>query len=81
MHILTEKRITKLCSKLLNDSDEINHTQHKNRGDNYESIHKKISVCVLGQFLAKKNFKDLKDFSKPYIFITTLALRHNFLTS
>lgn len=54
MHILTEKRITKLYSKLLNDSDEINHTQHKNKGDNYESIHKKISVCVLGQFLAKK---------------------------
>lgn len=57
MHILTEKRITTLCSKLLNDSDEINHTQHKNRGDNYESIHKKISVCVLGQFLAKKLLK------------------------
>ena len=29
----------------------------------------------------KKNFKDLKDFSKPYIFITALARRHHFLTS
>ena len=41
MHILTEKRITKLCSKLLNDSDEIDYTQHNNRRNNYESIHKK----------------------------------------
>ena len=53
MHILVEKRISKLSSKLLNESDEINCTQHNKRRDNYESIHKK-SVCVLGQFLAKK---------------------------
>lgn len=38
MHILVENRISKLCSKLLNDLDELNFTQHNN-GDNFESIY------------------------------------------
>lgn len=54
MHILVENRISKLCFKLLNDLDELNFTQHNNRRDNFESIHKKKSICVLGQFFAKQ---------------------------
>lgn len=41
LHTLVENRISKLCSKLLNDLDELNFTQHNNRRDNFESIHKK----------------------------------------
>ena len=80
MHILVENRIIKLCFKLLNDLDELNFTQHNNRRDNFESIHKKNQYVFSANF-SQNNFKDLKDFSKPYIFITTLSRRHYVLTS
>ena len=41
----------------------------------------KNNQYVFSANFLQKNFKDLKDFSKPYIFITKLARRHQFLTS
>lgn len=40
MHILIGKRILKLSSNFLNDLDELDLTQHNDRRNNFESIHK-----------------------------------------
>lgn len=42
----------KTMLQLLNDSDELNLTQRNDRRDNFESINKEISICVLGHCFA-----------------------------
>lgn len=41
MQIWVSKRILKLCLYFINESEEFNFTQHNDRRDNLEPIHKK----------------------------------------
>lgn len=80
MNILVGKSDPKLCFKFFNDldelllntiSEEIILNQYIKHNQHVFSAH----ICL------QNNFKDSKDFTKPYIFIMTLARRHHFLTS
>lgn len=60
LYILVSKHTSKLF------------TQHNNKRDNLRNVSSKIiNMCSLPIFL-QNNFKVLRDFTKPYIFIKTL---------